>query len=59
MEIAIDVLRQRLESAGISTANWGKGTAKTLPHLAKEMEVGETFLEKNADGQLLRYVVIE
>ena len=58
MEIAIDVLRQRLENAGISTTDWGKGTAKTLLHLVKEMEDGETFLEKSAAGQLLRYVVV-
>jgi hypothetical protein len=47
-------LKGHLESRGVSTAEWGKGKAKTLGHLLKEIEAGETVLETKTYGQLLR-----
>ncbi len=57
-DIAIKALRDQLEQAGISTADWGKGQAKTLRHLVKEIKDGETILVNDARGQLVRSVVV-
>jgi len=47
-------LKSLLESKGVSTAEWGKGQAKTLKHLLKEIEAGETVLETATNGELIR-----
>lgn len=57
-EAAIDALKQQLESAGIDTSEWGKGEAKTVEHLQKEIESGETILITGEQGELLRKVVV-
>jgi hypothetical protein len=54
----IQRLQNELESAGIDISKWGTGVAKTLEHLQKEIEAGETILEKNDQGELLRKVFI-
>lgn len=48
-------LKSLLESKGVSTEEWGKCQAKTLQHLFKEIEAGETVLDVKTDGQLLRH----
>ncbi|GIW62422.1 MAG: hypothetical protein KatS3mg091_837 [Patescibacteria group bacterium] len=55
---ALSILRQQLESAGIDVSEWGKGQAKTLAHLQKEIESGETVLVKGEQGELLRRVLV-
>lgn len=57
-EMALNALRQQLESAGIDVSKWGKGQAKTLEHLQKEIENGETVLVTGEQGELLRKVVV-
>lgn len=54
----IDILRRQLEDAGVDTANWGKGEAKTLAHLQKEIDEGESLLVADEDGKLRRKVVV-
>jgi hypothetical protein len=55
---AIRALSDQLEQAGISTATWGEGQAKTLRHLVQEIEAGETVLGDDEDGRLVRRVVV-
>ncbi len=57
-ETAINSLKKQLEEAGINTSNWGIGKAKTLEHLQKEIEDGETVLVTNKKGELLRKVEV-
>jgi hypothetical protein len=57
-ETALNALRQQLEAAGIDVSEWGKGQAKTLAHLQKEIEDGETVLVNGKRGELLRRVVV-
>jgi hypothetical protein len=45
-ENALQALQKQLQSSGIDTSLWGKGQAKTLEHLQKEIETGETILIK-------------
>jgi hypothetical protein len=53
----IAALRNRLEQAGITTVEWGKGEAKTLAHLVKELREGEcSLVEEN--GSLIRTVIV-
>lgn len=47
-------LTSLLGSKGVSTAEWGKGQAKTLAHLLKEIEAGETILEIADNSELIR-----
>ncbi len=47
-------LKSLLEGKGVSTADWGKGQAKTLKHLLMEIEAGETVLEMAESGELIR-----
>jgi hypothetical protein len=54
----VETLRQVLPAAGIPIEAWGKGTAKTVEHLAREIEEGETWLERTPDGDLLRHVTV-
>lgn len=57
-ENKIDLLEKRLKDAGINIELWGKGTAKTLDYLEKEIEAGETELIFGKNGELLRKVVV-
>lgn len=46
-----------LNSFGIKTGSWGRGSAKTVGHLAEEIEEGETVLfEEN--GELTRQIQV-
>lgn len=49
---------QQLEDAGIDVSNWGKGGAKTIEHLQREIDSGEAELVTNEQGELLRKVTI-
>jgi len=53
----IMALKNRLEQAGISTAEWGKGEAKTLRHLAKELQEGDCSLVEDG-STLIRTVIV-
>ena len=53
-----DDLNKQLADAGIDTSSWGTGQAKTLAHLQKEIESGETILITRETGELLRRVVV-
>jgi len=55
---ATDALKKKLTDAGIDTSSWGTGQAKTLVHLQKEIESGETVLITGETGELLRKVVV-
>lgn len=55
---ATDVLQKQLADAGVDTSLWGTGQAKTLEHLQKEIESGETILITGETGELLRRVVV-
>lgn len=55
---ATDALKEQLAAAGIDTSSWGTGQAKTLAHLQKEIESGETILITGETGELLRRVVV-
>lgn len=57
-ESGLNALKQQLEYAGIDVSEWGKGQAKTLAHLQKEIESGETVLVIGEQGELLRKVVV-
>ena len=54
----INDLRNQIESTGIDTSQWGKGSSKTLEHLKKEIDNKETILIKDKNGELLRKVVV-
>ena len=56
--LATDALQKQLADAGIDTSLWGTGKAKTLEHLQKEIESGETILITGEAGELLRRVVV-
>ena len=43
---------------GIPFENWGKGSAKTLEHLVREVLAGETTLEEGPAGELVRQVAV-
>lgn len=55
---ALQLLQQKLQNAGINTSKWGTGQAKTLAHLQKEIESGETMLVTKENGEILRRVVV-
>lgn len=57
-EVDINALQRQLEGAGINVSEWGKEQAKTLAHLQKEIESGETVLVTGEQGELLRRVVV-
>lgn len=50
----IDLINS-LDSHGISTAQWGQGSAKTIQHLKAEIEAGESVLRIDESGMLVRY----
>ncbi len=54
----INNLQEQLESNGIDTSKWGKWKAKTLEHLQKEIDSGETILVVQNTGELLRQVLV-
>ena len=54
----INTLKNLLENSGILTAEWGKGQAKTLEHLANEINNGETVLLQDSNYGLMRKVVL-
>ncbi|MFA5999799.1 MAG: hypothetical protein WC783_02340 [Candidatus Paceibacterota bacterium] len=57
IETPVEALRQQLEKAGVDVSKWGIGEAKTLEDLQKEIENGETVLELDREGRLLRKVL--
>ena len=46
-----------LEKHGISTKSWGTGSAKTIEHLQKELNSGESILIDN-EGVLIRQITV-
>lgn len=56
--MALYALQQQLKCAGIDVSGWGKGSAKTLEHLQREIESGETVLITDKQGRLLRKVEV-
>jgi len=57
-QAAIATLQKQFEEAGINTTEWGTGKTKTLAHLQKEIESGETVLITDSEGRLLRKVMV-
>lgn len=53
-EESVQSLREKLQNAGIDISKWGTGQAKTLEHLQKEIEEGETVLIIDDKGEILR-----
>ena len=51
-------LKKKLEDSGIDTSKWGKGQAKTIEHLKREIESGESVLEEDEAGNLIRRLYI-
>lgn len=51
-------LKNTLNKYGIDFSTWGTGTTKTLEHLQKEIDSGETVLVENKDGDLVRQITI-
>jgi hypothetical protein len=49
----VEELSRWLQSHGVSTERWGKGSAKTIQHLASELLEGESYL-KVIDGVVVR-----
>ncbi|MDO8590617.1 MAG: hypothetical protein Q7R65_01420 [bacterium] len=54
-EITIEMLKQQLTDSGIDFSSWGTGKTKTMEHLLKEIEEGETELVSE-NGTLVRKV---
>lgn len=54
--IDVAFLRQKLENAGVPLELWGMGEAKTLDHLLREFQSGDSDLIDGPDGHLLRVV---
>lgn len=46
-----------LKQYGVSTKSWGQGQAKTVAHLQKEADEGESVLEEH-EGSLVRFTTI-
>ncbi len=57
-KMSIAELSSILKDAGIDTALYGQGKAKTLDHLLKEINEGEMKLVKNEQGELQRKVTV-
>lgn len=49
-----DVLEMQLQETGVDTSGWGKGSAKTIDHLAREIASGEASVGPicHADGSI-------
>ena len=56
-ESKLEAFKQQLQKAGIDISKWGVGEAKTPEDLQKEIEAGETVLEFDKEGRLLRKVL--
>lgn len=54
----INILKNLLENKGIDTSQWGKGEAKTIEHLQREIEEQESILLIDDSGELIRRVMI-
>ncbi len=52
----IERLKFILEESGIDTSSWGQGPTKCLEDLQREIEEGESVLEKNENGELIRKI---
>ena len=50
----LSILMKKLEVAGIDTSKWGIGDTKTLAHLLKEIQEGESILHESENGELVR-----
>ncbi|CAN5609283.1 hypothetical protein BH23PAT2_BH23PAT2_10170 [soil metagenome] len=53
-----DDIQQKLFDADIDVSLWGEGQAKTLSHLVNEINEGETLLEMDKTGELVRRVAV-
>jgi hypothetical protein len=51
-------LKKQLEDSGIDISKWGKGEVKTIEHLQGEIDMGESVLEKDETGNLIRRVSV-
>lgn len=56
--LSLEQLKEQLKKANIDIGQWGKGTAKTVEHLLKEIKEGETALTTSKRGELLREVMV-
>lgn len=52
-------LEQKLLRYGVDISSWGKGQTKTLEDLLKEIKSGETTLEIDENGALVRRLVVD
>ena len=57
-ETNIETLKTQLNNVGIDISVWGTGKAKTIEHLMKEIEDGETILTTNENGELVRLLTV-
>ncbi len=57
-KIKLNTLRQKLETAGVDLTKWGKGQAKTLSHLQKELENQEAFVVNDEAGNILKKIKV-
>lgn len=51
-------LVNKLNEYKVPYENWGTGAAKTLDHLVKEVLKGESILEENEKGELVRKLAV-
>ncbi len=58
IELTASTLKTQLGNAGIDISVWGTGKAKTIDHLKKEIDEGETILETNESGELIRLLTV-
>ncbi len=56
--MTLEQLTELLLSHNVEIEAFGTGSAKTLAHLLKEVQSGETVLEDNGDGRLMRRVSV-
>jgi hypothetical protein len=57
-EQSLRALKKLLDDHAIDYSGWGNGSTKTLGHLYKEIESGETILEEDLEGKLVRKLVV-
>ncbi|MFA6430261.1 MAG: hypothetical protein WC229_00610 [Candidatus Paceibacterota bacterium] len=58
IELTTNALKTQLKNAGIDISVWGTGKTKTIDHLKKEIDEGETILETNESGELIRLLTV-
>ena len=56
-KLTIEALITQLKSNGIDLTKWGKGEAKTVEDLFREIESGETELTRDVKGKLIRKIL--